>query len=409
MTDKQLDDLFKSRLENHSSQLADDMWMRIANENKKRKRGVVLTRYLFFLLLLFIVGAGVNFFINDNFKTKNEINKTIGSQQRLVHKENDRGQETGKRLMPEETDSTANEKMALTTSKESELYSTIKRNYKKRANTMHAPGSPNLIEDNGRSNDNIFKRSDETELLNNSAKNELNKSKPAILKDSIQAQEPTNVAGEDKVDGANDKIAIELYVSPQLPINEISSGNASYASQLKNGSHARLSYNIGARSSVAITKQLSAKIGVVFGQINEKIVFRDSALGSNSAYNNVFKSIDIPLLLSYKLPGQRIIKTSFTSGILLNIHSSYKGAIPSVFGQALNLNAANVYNTNTGVSIYASMMISKEMNNRFSFFAEPYFCYPVKNMADKFQSFKQRINTVGVSFGVKYNLPGRVK
>jgi hypothetical protein len=409
MTDKQLDDLFKSRLENYSSEVGDDMWMRIANKNKKRKRGVVLTRSLFFLLLVFIVGTGGYFFIDDNFKTQNETNKTSGSKQRLVHKKNNQGQKIGERLMPEETDSTANKKEALTTSRESQLNSTFKRNYKKRANTIHPPGSPSVIEDNGRANDNIFKRSGETELLNNSAKNELNKSKPAVLKDSIQAQEPTNVAGEDKDDGANDKIAIELYVSPQLPINEISSGNASYASQLKNGSHARLSYNVGARFSVAITTQLSAKIGVVFNKINEKIVFRDSALGANSTYNNVFKSINIPLLLSFKLSGQKIIKTSFTSGVLLNIHSSYKGAIPSVFGQALNLNAANVYNTNTGVSIYASMMISKEMNNKFSVFAEPYFCYPVKNMADKFQSFKQRINTVGVSFGVKYNLPGRVK
>jgi len=126
--------------------------------------------------------------------------------------------------------------------------------------------------------------------------------------------------------------------------------------------------------------------------------------GGEVSYNNLYKSVDIPLLIRYarKWPGN--INISFSTGILLNISSTYKGAIPDASGEAININSKTVYKRNTGVSLYAAIGFSKEVNKKMDLFAEPYFRYRLKSMSNNIQPFTQKINTAGIALGVRYRL-----
>lgn len=406
MTDKQLDDLFKKSLEKHSSDVPDDMWARINSDNRKRRRTVILTRSMLFLLLSFSAGISWYVFINSN--NYQEINKTMADQQPLNNTSSSDNRKMYEKAMSQKVHDSSDNKLLLSGSRNNKLNRAFKAYDNERSESNDHAFIGNGLIDNNRLNDNNVHITGNSRNANNNPKNELTSSKAGISKDSSTLKDSGGIAAgnekEEIKESTNDKIAIELYASPQLPFTDIASGNSSYENVLKNSIHSRLSFNIGARFRVSITKELSAKIGVQLDRISEKVTFKDSALSSNSTYNNQYKSINVPLLLSYEIPWHRMINASFTSGIILNIHSSYKGAIPSVYGQSMNIDNGNIYNKNTGVSLYVSLSLSKEIGNKFSLFAEPYFCYPVKNMADQFQSFKQRINTTGISFGVRHNL-----
>ena len=92
----------------------------------------------------------------------------------------------------------------------------------------------------------------------------------------------------------SDKFSVELFTSPVAPINDFSSDNRSYEQALKSASSMQLSYTIGARISYSISKKLSAKIGVQYSQVNEKMNFRDSS-GNNFTSTNRYKNIGSPL------------------------------------------------------------------------------------------------------------------
>lgn len=404
MTDKELDNLLKKRLGGHSSTVPEDMWMRIISAKKERRTALLPRWSLLFVLLLFVGFGSWYLLTNDSHDDESEKNKTANAKHITNGgRSNDTIKHSGN-LSSVNSQNSSKNKSVLSTLANKTLLAKGKKFDKIRRRAANPNGSDNGVAGNNSSKGNNLKIADNTIIGNNNLKNEVIKSKTDVSKDSISLKDSTNVSEEDRKENITDKIAIELYASPEWPINNITSINSFYENQLKKEIRSQVSYNIGARFSFAITKKLSAKIGVQFNQINEKVTFRDSVLSANSTYNNHYKSITIPLLLTYRIPGVRIIESSFTSGILLNLHSWYRGAIPSIRGEALNVNNMNVYNSNTGYSLYASVSLSKQMNNYFSLFAEPYFCYPLENMADKFQSFKQRVNTIGISFGVKYNL-----
>ena len=78
--------------------------------------------------------------------------------------------------------------------------------------------------------------------------------------------------------------------------------------------------------------------------------------------------------------------------------------IPSASGQPIDIKNENVYNTNATADLYLGINLSKKMNNRTDFFAEPWMNYRFKNMVSHYYSFDQKINALGLSLGLRYRL-----
>jgi hypothetical protein len=411
MTDKQLDDLFKKRLGQYSSSVPDDMWTRIVGDQRDPEGFGILMKSLPFLLILFIGFVGWYLVVETKRDEKKAPVKTNNEKQTLhSQRTND---VTTKKITndrkPDDIDlNSENAGDSNDRPERNKQLSTGFRNLTKRNGDKSHWQKMKTIAEKVESaidgNSNIIQNSSSNSA---SMSQETAKAKSSAQPDTSLSTNVNRDANEDQKDekkDVKDKISVELFASPQVPINNIHSVNSYYENELKNAISSRFSYNIGGRVTFGITSKLSAKVGLVYDHINEKAAFMDSTASANRSYNNRYSSFSVPLLLSYKFISKAVFDARLTAGVEVNIHSSYKGAIPSVFGEALDLKSRNVYNTTSGVRVYVSVALVKQINNRFYVFAEPYLRVTTKNMADHLQPFTHRINSVGVSLGLKYEL-----
>jgi hypothetical protein len=99
----------------------------------------------------------------------------------------------------------------------------------------------------------------------------------------------------------HDKFSIEIFASPFYPVNNISSSNTAYGQLLKNSAAMQLSAAFGIRFRYAITDRISAKTGLVYSNVNEKINFKNSANGLRYQVTNNYQFLDVPFLISYAI------------------------------------------------------------------------------------------------------------
>jgi hypothetical protein len=408
MTDNQFDDIFKKRLENFDSQVPDDMWQRINKKDKDRKVFFIPRWYWLALLFLF-VGVGGYFILNNN------TNEKVGNN--LSKTENAINGKTNENKPPKEIlnkksiagNDTDNDKTAVIKNTNNIIKTTSKIIKQKKLVNNSTSFSSNQISAN---NDIISTNQDHNAneiVMDKSNHTDSNTIKLSVIKKSATDSSATvdeNNNDPKKDDEENlDKFSLELYASPDFPFNSISSDDKSYEQALKDAGKMQLSYSVGARLRIRINKSWAAKIGVQYSQVNEKMNFVDSTLSSrNASHKNRYKSVDIPLLLVYTKKWSESFNTSVNAGVLLNITSKYKGAIPDPYGDAMHIDNTNIYKKNTGVNLFLGIDLSKQLNNRTDIFTEPYFRYRIKSITTDMQSFDQKINAIGISFGVRYRL-----
>ena len=400
MKEKEFDNLIRTRLRDHESPVPAGVWERINLKGKKQRKGVTPRLYMLTIVLLLISLGGLfyNSYLHDP-----------GKKEPVANKNNSTNTSTDKKNLIRPNNKTTNASIVNST-KYSDPGATegpirdehrtekklLARNVKRRKATPDPPkvsGSGNDLVLNSR--DTVSSGgSDET--ANNLVKKpteENNASKPDVSTNS--ELQP--------VQSGSDKFSIELFASPSMPVNSISSGNRSYEQALKNASSMKLSYMIGLRFSYAVSKRISAKTGVQYTLVNEKMNFKDSA-GGNFTSTNHYKNIGVPLVLGYKIVSDNNLDIYLNTGIILNVASQYEGIIPSESGHPIDIKNNDVYNTNVSADLYLAINLSKKLNNRTDFFAEPWLNYRFKNMVSHFYSFDQKINTLGLSFGVRYRL-----
>lgn len=398
MDDNQFDDIFRKSLENFNSDVPGDMWQRINKKDKDRKL-FVIPRFILIVGLLLLTGLSSVYFFgyndNDNINEKQKIN--IASADKKTHK-------SQKVIDEEKIDDSAGTAKNIADNPSYQANNSNKKIQKKLTKNLHQypePGKTTDADIADVTSKNIAESSNTNADLE---KKSIETSKAATKKDTPQMDTTEDKKTPPDEEDFKDKFSIELFAAPVFPINNISADNSSYEQVLKDAGKMKFSFSFGAKLDIKINKHLSGKIGVQYTQINEKMNFTDSSVSLNNVtYINHYNTLDVPLLLSYSIK-QSNFTTSFTSGILLNIHSKYKGAIPDAYGSTLNIQNRDVYNNNTGISLYFGVGFSKEIKNKIDIFAEPYFRYRVKDMTNSMQPFDQKIHTAGISLGMRYRL-----
>ncbi len=122
--------------------------------------------------------------------------------------------------------------------------------------------------------------------------------------------------------------------------------------------------------------------------------------------NNHYKSIEIPLLLSYER-GNDTWRFAINGGIIANVTSWYNGETLDTSFQLVPLSAKNTngfYKSNLNLSLYAGVSILRRLNDKIEAFAEPYFRYGISNTNTSTAGYSQRFNAVGLSLGIRYKL-----
>ncbi len=410
MKDNQFDDLVKNRLQNYESPVPTNMWERIAGKEKERKGGFTMRLYLLSAALAVIGFANIYFFLyihNRNSKDvafgKNNMHITIIKKD--INKLNNDKSDSLQALSIVKQDRPGKISNTIRINKQIRNDSFLKSEKERRQASYKQQSfvkySNKIIGSNGLTNNRKA-----ADYQNNSYQNNNIDSlaKKRTKESSVTKSDMVNNREMKEEEIYNDKFSVELYISPDVPVNLISSANKSYEQVLKRAGNMQVSYTFGARMNYEITKNISAKIGIQYAQINEKIAFADTVPANNFTSANRYKNVGVPLLISYKTNWISNLHLSINTGIILNITSRYKGAIPSVSGLQVDIRSNNVYDRNTSAILYLGMDISKKITRRADIFAEPWFNYRLKNIVNSFYPFNQKIHTSGLSLGLRYRL-----
>lgn len=419
MTEKEFDAFFKTRLEKAEADVPADMWERISRKKKKRRIFFIPRWYLFGVLLLMIMAAGGYLYFNPQNNTQAEaalkkkthrdgVNKILPGQsvapsiesqldnyavdslkQNGSKEDNDKKSGHSSESFPPNNYSAAAKKRQYT-----DLLRPQK-NENEKALPVAKPGEQlSQLNDTG----NLYSPS--MVVLDTSKTIVMDSA--ALEKKSTTRNNGVDSSGEREMESQKAaRFSVDVFLSPDLPFNSFNSSDPSYE-QLLNQAKMRFSWSAGARLNIEINKKLMARTGFQYAVVNQQFSIIDTVL-VKAGEPSKFTSLDIPVVFGYKI-GDGRIKKMINAGILLNISSRYSGVIPSPGGSFLQIDSTNVYNKNTGISLFLSTSLSKQISNRFDVFAEPYFKYRVKSMTNSFQLFDHKIHTLGILIGVQYKL-----
>lgn len=183
---------------------------------------------------------------------------------------------------------------------------------------------------------------------------------------------------------------LDLYISPDIPFLSINSGSPVAGQEISQ--RGKFSYTAGLKVSKSFTSHFTGQIGVQYSQINIRISKSDTLFSVTG--DRQLSSLDIPILVGYEVGNDRF-KAAINTGVILNAYSWNKGSYSTSNG--------NPYRQNTGTSLYLGLCFTHALSEQFSIFAEPYVKYRTSNMTNDHQPFTQKINTAGLSIGLRYN------
>jgi len=399
MTDNEFDDIINKKLQHYESDVPGDMWQRITGVKEKRRGGYIWYRYLVALLLLLLFFGMYKF--NQNRNEKTVLDK-------IVHNN------SGKKINDTANVYPGNNKNAVSTKdslsitvperkfngeKGSELpYSNRKKGY----NDDEPVVAGNIDEDKFQTGEQQTRKTGDT-ISGNS------KTDTAVTK---QLQKDTSISktiednGNDSAglnkDELYEKVALQFFVSPDLPFSSIHSSNSSYDKFLDDNISMKLSYTVGTAVKFAFSKRIHLLTGIQYSRVNENISGDSLADGYST---NHFSFINIPLIVSYTTTWTKSFHTSVKAGVLFNIASGYEGKMPDAFGSVNDI-SHGTYLSGTGLSFYTAINFSKPVSDKLNVFAEPYFRFQPKNIAEGSQQFTRKIQTAGLAAGVEFKFPG---
>ncbi len=422
MTEKEFDKVFRDGLQQHSSPVPEDMWQKITAEQQRRKRawffwwislpGLVLVSAITIAYLLSKQGDATS-----SAKRGSDTNTVAGVTGNAIQQQNNGMHSVDSINRVNNADGGGmNDTVVL---------SSVTNSGRFLKNGVMAAGSPVL-----------HPRKTNKKLSN--AKERISQDKVGVTKTGSIPVEPfVNTAdtvrlalyydaGDSLIKGYN-KVAqdnvskdpqrdtsmlpaneateaepvpmwLDVFITPELPFTNISSIDPAYPGFRKSAAHLGFAYGVEARLSIPFSKRITGKIGLRYGQINER--FTDNTL--NTTYGNHYKSIELPLLLGYQFTYKDLI-LSANAGVSVNISSGYSGTVISPSYQPADIGGSAVYKRNTGVSLVAGFAVYRPINDRWLLYAEPNLRYKLTNMTGSFQAFEQRMHSAGLSLGVRYN------
>lgn len=163
-------------------------------------------------------------------------------------------------------------------------------------------------------------------------------------------------------------------------------------------------------SIITTTSVVTVRTIVRGGGLSDTTV-RDTATVQQIGYrkrvtNNHYKSLEIPLLLSYE-NGNDNWHYAINGGIIANLTSWYQGETLDTSFQLVPLSAKNTngfYKSNLNLSLYAGISIIRNISERLDVFAEPYFRYGISNTNTSVAGYSQRFNAAGLTLGIRFKL-----
>ena len=399
MKDDQFDDLLRKKLSGFASDVPAEVWERITARKRRKKLVLIFWISVLGILILLMTVGYKNLFVHSiNKKNKTNTANVTRKQNSADLNNNAENEYSSKDSLLQNSGSAPLDP------------STFKRSY-------HPKGNKNAASYNSKNHKNIYDHPLANIALSMQASND--KSNDTTEADHHKISDSTATPSKktgNKSDSTafiqnketpesetHDKFLIEIFGSPFYPVNSIRSSNAEFEQLLRNSANMHLSGAVGIRFGYGITEMISAKLGATYSNVNEKISFKNSASGSEFQVTDHYQFLDVLLSISYNMKLPNSFAAAVNAGIVLNISSKFKGAIPSSGSEPINIANANVFYANRGAGLYLGVDFSKKIGNKIYLFAEPYLQGNLKNMTNSFQTFKQNIHFAGINLGFGYH------
>ena len=199
--------------------------------------------------------------------------------------------------------------------------------------------------------------------------------------------------------------------------------------QRKETQRFKSAFQIGVRYNKSIGRGFSLLGGIQYNQINERFrhtqgniinyTYVIDASGDTvqtiqtisaryKQITNRYRMFELPLMIGYDLRTENI-GVRFNAGVMLNVHSFYKGEVldkQSIPVSIANTDPVNVYqmNRSLGLSFVCGASIFYAIQGDKYLFVEPHFQYRTKNTTQQQLSLKQRDHLWGIRAGLKFPL-----
>ena len=458
MSDKQFDDFIKHSLSEYASQVPAGMWERIREKRESEKSGVVWWRQNITLLIAILVLLSAGGWI-----AYQGIMATPDAAQ--IKPNGNRNTEAA--MAKETTDPHAEGSVA--NMQRQALQASPNANAEKREeyrqqdakpSTLSFPVRPVRAEEK---QDEQVLSVNETELQKNittveekvlvagefnyesSGRRKINAGEFHAVKRSAITNAPQTLSASpsaliltDCPSGALGEWFIEVFASPDYALKTVQSLDDEFVRRKDSAERFRSAFTAGFRLSKIIRDGLVLKTGLQYSQINERFDYRseserrtvtvitvrtivrgagdtirvtDTSTIQQLGYRvkttyNRYRSLDIPLLASFEW-GNANLQTSFTTGVIINLHSWQQGDVLDTSYTPISMGKNNeVFRSNIGIGLYASFSLLKPVGNRTTLFAEPYLRYNISSMTNSNRPFNQRFHAAGINLGLRYKLSG---
>lgn len=233
-------------------------------------------------------------------------------------------------------------------------------------------------------------------------------------------------------------VYLDFYISHDYAFHNLGLNNSeleSYRDQRAETETNTYSFSAGGRLTLMLPNGLGLKTGLNYSQVNQRFSYIDPESNQTRtvitidtidgiemidtnyvvipgtreiASTNKYKSIDIPLLLSYEWDVRERMYMTVNGGVYLNLLFSESGNILAPGEQVIDLNqmggdGLKVYKTNIGLSLFGSVGLHYRMNSYFDLIIEPNVKLLVKSATVDTYPVSHKWMTAGLITGVRYN------
>ncbi len=231
-----------------------------------------------------------------------------------------------------------------------------------------------------------------------------------------------------------DHFDIDLYYSPEIATRTITARSEAatpYAQKRAGSESFSGASTFGLRLSYVTKSGLALRTGVNLSSISEKFEYFDgketvtkiiydqfnkpidtiyTTVDKIVNQKNVYKFIDIPILVGYEMDISDFV-FSFNAGLGLNISTNYYGSIYAQngmdrigFNDIYNDNGVekSFFRRNVGTSLLASFGLNYKLNGRFLLLAEPNLRYYLNSLTTDNYPLDQRYLQLGIAVGLRY-------
>ncbi len=387
ISDNQMDQFFRERLEKYSSSVPENMWNRIMGK-KKRDRMLWLFFSRLMIIAVLIFGLTGSYLIFNQKKISDKPSKPdIRNNQPLASANESKANQP--------ISSSAQDQIVVpeinSDGKNAMRKSNTRINYfdavdhSKKNSSHHDLLSLTESGSLGIATRKHAAVTDTSVVTNVKVKDSLDKKSPAKTTGPDSSQSKEVKKPEKKSEQNNTKWYLDLYASPDYPIITSSPFDQSVS---------KLSYTIGVRINRSFGKHFSLKTGIQYSQVN--FIGNDSLFGGAIIH---IKRLDLPVLIGYSFIGTNI-KTTINGGAIFNLYSS----VSSVPSQNLFTPppVQDYFEKNLGVSLYLGVNFEKRIKEKLSLFVEPYYRYQLSSMTISSVQNVKFIDIAGISFGARY-------